>query len=277
MIDESVSVKDLKEIMATIKIMALHCMTIMPDEKGIEETKTFADNILNGIKTFNKEKELYGYTDDDIIRLQDVNKNIVVKQANKEELKNTLKKWDIPETEENFRIFSKVNLLEGLQQNDNFTEFLKNNKSTCKTVECTGDIWNYQMACRMICVTKDLSMGAGLAKELKEKYPEICNCSFDEEKRAFYTNNKDYPFILLGTKETAKEPATYDNLMHSLMDAKEIIEQNNIKSILVPHIGCKHDKMDWNIVRFIILQAFSDLPITLYFIKKEKQKTSLSY
>lgn len=270
MIDENVSVKDLKEIMTTIKTMASRCETIIPNEKEIEKIKTFAGNILKGMEIFDEEKELCRYTNNDIIRLQDVNRNIVVKQPNKEELRNALKKWNIPETEENFRIFSKVNLLEGLQQNDNFTEFLKNNKSRCKTMECTGDIWNYKMACRMICVTKDLSMGAGLAKELKEKYPEICNCSFDEGKRAFYTNNKAYPFILLGTKETAKESATYDNLMHSLMDAKEIIEQNNIKSILVPHIGCKHDKMDWNIVRFIILQAFSDLPITLYFIKKEK-------
>lgn len=277
MIDESVSVKDLKEIMATIKTMALYCRTIMPDEKGIEETKTFADNILKGMEIFDEEKELCRYTDDDIIRLQDVNRNIVVKQPNKEELRNALKKWNIPETEENFRIFSKVNLLEGLQQNDNFTEFLKNNKSTCKTIECTGDIWNYKMLCCMICVTKDLSMGAGLAKELKEKYPEIRNFSFDDGKRAFYTNDKAYPFILLGTKETARDSATYDNLMRSLMDAKEIIEKNNIKSLIIPHIGCKHDKMDWNIVRFIILQAFSDMPITLYFVKKEEQKTNLSY
>ena len=121
-------------------------------------------------------------------------------------------------------------------------------------------------------------MGAGLAKQIKEKYPEV----YREYK--IYCSKHDIKEQMLGVTQYIKchdgkiianlfgqlgygiyKPQTvYGALKNCLEILKQRVGQYN-ETIAIPYnIGCGLAGGDWNIVYSIIEEVFQDYDVTLY-------------
>jgi len=119
-------------------------------------------------------------------------------------------------------------------------------------------------------------MGGGIAKQIREKYPNV----FDQYRK-FFVNNKftalgkcqivkteDNKYIanLFGQNKYGrdKQYTDYDALKDSLFSLKVSAKDHNM-SIAIPfNIGCGLAGGDWDIVYKMIEEVFHDYDVTLY-------------
>lgn len=124
------------------------------------------------------------------------------------------------------------------------------------------------------CITRDYSLGAGIAKrmdevynmkeKLKMMYP-IYSSSVLPEDDKFYVGSAlviDDVFNLV-TKRRPDKKAKYKNLRSALQDMKEQMGELLIAKVAIPKLGCGHDKMDWDRVREIIEEVFEDTEVEI--------------
>ena len=108
-------------------------------------------------------------------------------------------------------------------------------------------------------------MGAGLAKQFKEKYPHIFNeylkINFTKENPVFQYFN----FILFATKYHWKDNSDIDLINNGLIQLKDGIENKQYPgnpflkdrdkiTIAFPKIGCGLGNLDWNEVKPLIIK-----------------------
>lgn len=151
-------------------------------------------------------------------------------------------------------------------------------------LNCTENIICQQVNCKGV-------MGAGLAKQIKNKYPKvyydykrILNWSKKEYERG-YAKNK-YPlgavqFIRVEDNKVVanifgqlnygrdKRYTNYEALQKGFYGVLEAVTWDNSKmkgySIAIPYgIGCSLAGGDWNVVYKIIEKVFNDYDITIY-------------
>lgn len=117
------------------------------------------------------------------------------------------------------------------------------------------------------CVSSDLEMGKGIAREFKHRYKQV-----DELRKQPHsigdvpyieTNDGRYIFYLV-TKERYWMKPTYKTFMKSLVRAKEIFRELNIKDIAIPLLGCGLDRLKWEKVEEMILKVWCDIQVTVY-------------
>jgi O-acetyl-ADP-ribose deacetylase (regulator of RNase III) len=118
------------------------------------------------------------------------------------------------------------------------------------------------------CVSADCEMGAGIAKQFVEKYPNL-RSYVDEQwpevgESVFYRSDEKWDVINLITKWKYYHKPTYKTLRQSLEHAKKICDDN--QRIAMPMIGCGLDGLDWQKVRQIITQVFhgTNVDIVMY-------------
>lgn len=125
------------------------------------------------------------------------------------------------------------------------------------------------------CVSRCFTMGKGIAVEFKERFGrvdelkaqnkkigEVAYLSFPSEGKQKQEQKQRYIFYLI-TKEKYYGKPTYDTLRDSLIDLKNLMLKLELKSVSMPKIGCGLDRLDWDIVKNIILQIFKDTGITI--------------
>lgn len=138
-------------------------------------------------------------------------------------------------------------------------------------LEASEDVIAHQVNCQGV-------MGSGVAKQIKEKYPEVY------KKYKNYVNNFEFKSLLLGNcqiVETTKEKyianlfgqfgygikeqqTNYKALEESLFSLK-VSAKDNHKTLALPFkIGCGRGGGDWDIVYKIIEDVFQDYDVTLY-------------
>lgn len=126
------------------------------------------------------------------------------------------------------------------------------------------------------CISADFGMGRGIVVEfnkrfdmknlLQTKYPDFIN--------QWSHNGWTYQCILEGrvfnliTKERYFHKPTYDTMYGALLLMRQIAEQNGITKIAMPVIGCGLDKLQWDNVRYLISQAFSNTEIEILVCKQ---------
>ncbi|MGL5702923.1 MAG: reverse transcriptase domain-containing protein [Cetobacterium sp.] len=123
------------------------------------------------------------------------------------------------------------------------------------------------------CVSADCAYGAGIAKQFKQKYgtdkvvrqnkgPGDCVVTKEDDGRLIFH---------LITKECCNDLPTYDCLTESLKQMRDWCVENNIKSVSVPRLGCGLDRLDFDKVRRILRQVFTDvdIKITIYSLGAE--------
>lgn len=121
------------------------------------------------------------------------------------------------------------------------------------------------------CISADLAMGAGIAKEfmrrgvkaqLQRKYHKV------EVGDCLVSHATDWDVELsLVTKEKYWQKPTYKTMKMALEDAKflcceGIMSDENVK-FAMPHIGCGLDKLEWSKVKTIIEEVFADTNVEI--------------
>ena len=129
--------------------------------------------------------------------------------------------------------------------------------------DCTENIIVHQTNCQGV-------MGSGIAKQVKERYPEVFNayyhyCKTQELKDIFGTalicQVSDYKYIanVFGQNTFGQGLQTnYDMLKNALKEVHDFAKENNL-SVAIPYkIGCGLGGGDWNTVYDIITEIFFD-------------------
>ena len=136
--------------------------------------------------------------------------------------------------------------------------------------DCTENIIVHQTNCQGV-------MGSGLAKQVKEKYPEVFNayyhyCKTQELKDIFGTaliceaNDGKYIANLFGQDKYGSGLQTdYDMFKKALQEIHDFAKEQKL-SVAIPYkIGCGLAGGDWNTVFDIITEIFfDDVPYEIY-------------
>ena len=127
------------------------------------------------------------------------------------------------------------------------------------------DIFNSKADYIVIPVNMVKVMGAGLAKQFKEKYPHI----FNEYVKIKFTKDNSifqyFHFILFATKYHWKDNSDIDLIKNGLIQLKNEIEDKQYPgnpflkdrdkiTIAFPKIGCGLGNLDWNEVKPLIIK-----------------------
>lgn len=120
------------------------------------------------------------------------------------------------------------------------------------------------------CISADFALGKGIAVEFDRRY------GMKKKLLNQYPQNGKYPAVYfidrvfnLVTKEKYWYKPTYTDLEKCLKELKELVVQNNIKYLGMPIIGCGLDRLDWVVVRKMIMDIFSDVDIYIKVVKKK--------
>ncbi len=120
------------------------------------------------------------------------------------------------------------------------------------------------------------SMGAGIAVQFKERYPDMyteyrrrCKADpreFNPGDAFFWAADDDVSVFNLATQEhyRGKQPAKYEWVEQSLRAMRTTAEDEEITTIAMPRIAAGLGGLSWEKVRAIIDSTFEDWLGTLY-------------
>lgn len=114
-------------------------------------------------------------------------------------------------------------------------------------------------------------MGKGIALQFKKKWPENFNayrkaCRTGEIKlgKIFVYKLNEFSgkpkyIVNFPTKNHWREKSKFAYIEEGLKDLKIFIQENNIRSIAIPPLGCGNGGLEWNIVKQMIENSFTSL------------------
>lgn len=117
------------------------------------------------------------------------------------------------------------------------------------------------------CISADFALGAGIAKEFAKrgvKNELLKSHEIAMIGDALFTNSTGWraEFNLV-TKEKYWHKPTYNSLKQSLISLKINLSKSNITKVAMPKIGCGLDKLEWQKVKQLIFDIFSDTDIEI--------------
>lgn len=133
---------------------------------------------------------------------------------------------------------------------------------------CSEDVIVHQTNCQGV-------MGSGVAKQLKQLYPEVfrayyhyCKTNVPSEilgtSLICQANNGKYIANLFGQLNFGAGLQTdYEAFRKALKEINEFAKENNLSLALPYNIGCGFAGGDWNIVLNILLEEIN-VPVKLY-------------
>ena len=125
------------------------------------------------------------------------------------------------------------------------------------------------------CISRDLKMGAGIAKKFRDKFgriQELLDQKVNIGEIAILIVESKFIYNLV-TKNRYFDKPTYESLRQCLVAMKEHAVKNQVKNIAMPKIGCGLDRLEWNTVSNLIMNVFLDTPINIdvYLLESENQ------
>lgn len=136
-----------------------------------------------------------------------------------------------------------------------------------KYIEEKGNLFEVSNEYKLVhCISSDFALGKGIAKQFVEKY-DVKNKLLKTYKRnnwegKGYCLQTDNVYNLVTKKFYFNKP-TLNTLKESLLDLKNNLLKENITKIAMPQIGCGLDDLEWNMVRVLINQLFTDTDIEI--------------
>lgn len=136
-------------------------------------------------------------------------------------------------------------------------------------------------------------MGKGIALQFKEAFPENNKQYVQACKKGEFTTGKILTVwdnnLLLGekliinfpTKKHWRHPSKYEYIEGGLIALVKVLENQNIKSIALPPLGCGNGGLEWGLVKAMIIKYLSKLPMEVFVyepnaaIKEVLQKESI--
>ena len=114
-------------------------------------------------------------------------------------------------------------------------------------------------------------MGKGIALMFKESFPgnfrayeAACKRKEVQIGQMFVTENPAFQeprwIINFPTKQHWRQPSKLEWVIEGLKDLRRVVEENRIRSIALPPLGCGNGGLDWNDVRLEIERALGQLP-----------------
>ena len=121
------------------------------------------------------------------------------------------------------------------------------------------------------CVSEDFKMGAGVAKQFKERFPEMKECVIHKGYKVGdvvpYVSKNNQLTLNLITKEKYYHKPTYQTFQEAIENLKIYCDAFEIRKLAIPLLGAGLDKLDWNINKEIIKSIFKDTDIEILVCK----------
>lgn len=137
----------------------------------------------------------------------------------------------------------------------------------------TGNLMDYTDSHYVAhCISADLALGAGIALQFRNKYPDmpvyllkkyknsLDNVMHGSRKGCCLQCNNVFNLV---TKCRYFNKPTYESLREALNDMKDQLKQKNIKELYIPKIGCGLDRLNWNEVENMLISIFKDMDIVI--------------
>ena len=111
------------------------------------------------------------------------------------------------------------------------------------------------------CISADYACGAGIAKEFNKRYNLTPRLKELPKTHVMIIDD----VINLVTKARYWQKPTYDSLMETLIDLKELCKESwlNVKTLVMPRIGCGLDKLQWDNVKKMLKEIFEDTDVAI--------------
>lgn len=137
-----------------------------------------------------------------------------------------------------------------------------------KFIEETGDLFDIPLPYAYVhCISADAAMGAGIAKTFVQKYPELRSYVRSTKPKigdvVMYNAPDGRAIFNLVTKDRYYQKPTYKTMETALRSLRQVTEEQNIRYLAMPRIGCGLDRLDWKRVRAMIQDTFRDLDINI--------------
>lgn len=144
---------------------------------------------------------------------------------------------------------------------------------TTKIIEINNDIFNEINKIKdnyllIHCMNKSLSTSKGIVVEIekrfkvKEKIKEKYNKKDIDIGSYLITDN----ICNLITKNRVYDKPTYESLNICLNNLYNYCNKNNIKTLIMPKIGCGLDRLEWDKVKKIINDIFKEFNIIVCYL-----------
>lgn len=133
-----------------------------------------------------------------------------------------------------------------------------------------GDLFESQAVAWVNPVNTVGTMGAGVALEFKNRFPQMYREYRAACKRHEYeigvvqwfdnrpTNKPPYYIINFPTKEHWRGASRYEWIAEGLANLVELTEVEPIISVAVPALGCGYGGLEWHIVKALMQEAFAE-------------------
>ena len=126
-------------------------------------------------------------------------------------------------------------------------------------------------------------MGAGVALQFKNKFPEMykeylkaCNEGILQIGRphvwannSFFNEEENVIIINFPTKLHWRNPSEYEYIEKGLEWLKIFLLDHEGKIITIPALGCGHGGLDWNVVKGMIISVLSDVKMDVLVFEPE--------
>ena len=133
-------------------------------------------------------------------------------------------------------------------------------------IEIVGDLFSCEDKDSLgHCVSADFEMGKGIAVGFRQRFgclPELKSLDVPIGGAAVIQWNDRFIYYLV-TKARYWDKPTYQTLKSSLKKMKSHAVTHGVSCICLPRIGCGLDKLEWNIVRSMIIEGFRDTNVVI--------------
>ena len=129
-----------------------------------------------------------------------------------------------------------------------------------------------------LCISADSKVGAGLAKQIREKFPGYFPTKKEYKQQvlhAQYLGHDKFVFHLIVKPRYFHKP-TYRSLRKALSALRDQMNFYRIDKLGIPHLSCGLDKLNWTEVQKIIHETFRDsnLELNVFTLETPRERTT---
>lgn len=153
---------------------------------------------------------------------------------------------------------------------DQFCESLRRSKHSdviyTKVIEIQEDLFNMPSEYSLAhCVAQDMNMGSGIAVRFSQQFKRREELYSQRQRSGGLAVLKDkerYIYYLVTKRESNGKP-TMLTLWNSLQKLRKHIEDNNVKQLAIPRIGCGLDRLEWSEVKYMLECTFREVDVKI--------------
>ncbi|XP_031355947.1 uncharacterized protein LOC116180204 isoform X2 [Photinus pyralis] len=153
---------------------------------------------------------------------------------------------------------------------DQFCESLRrlkhSNVTYTKVVEIQEDLFNMSTEYSLAhCVAEDMNMGSGIAVRFSQEFKRREELYSQRQRPgglAILEDKGRYIYYLVTKKESNGKP-TMLTMWNSLRKLRQHIEDNNVKQLAIPRIGCGLDRLEWSEVKYLLECIFQETDVAI--------------